>query len=173
MTSRKTNNHGHFLLSPGFLGKDCRTCGPSGGLNFRPSQNIHCLVALAPRCPNAGPARHGVPQIERFEFQISLLCVLRMGVASWGQYQRFRVRSKSKPNERLSKPTNKRSWPSDRCFLQSPERFGRSRQRRILRHAPIVRCVPLNSTSAVNAIGPATQSPPSFQKFSDVTPCAT
>lgn len=96
-----------------------------------------------------------------------------VGVASCVEHRRFRVSEPAKANERLAAATNNRSARSIRFFHQSPECFGRIRQRQTLRPRPIVRCVLPRCISRATAIGPATRLQPSFPKFSSAIRCAT
>lgn len=96
----------------------------------------------------------------------------RVGVCSCVLYRGSSARKPSKANDHLASAPNNRSVKTQRSFLQSPECFGPTRQRLILRLRSIVRCAPRSFGSPANANGPAMRSLQSSKKFSIGTACA-
>lgn len=159
MTPPRELNYFHTLVPPG-------TCPDAEGHNSRvcqsgsqPQRILFCGFAAARR--------------EYFRAGSFWLRSAFVGVASWGQYWRFRGRNKSKQNERSSAIPNSCSVQQDQSFLQFPECFGHTRRRLILRLRPIVRCVQRRCISLATETGPATPSQRSSPKFSHVTKCET
>lgn len=115
--------------------------------------------------PGHSSVEQRVPEIFR-AFQLRRV---EWGLSSCVHYRVSRAPRLSKQAEQHS---NKRSVKSIRSFLQSPECFGRTRQRRTSRLRPIVRSVLRNFGSPASVNGPAMPSPRSWLKFSSVTACA-
>lgn len=87
--------------------------------------------------------------------------VALFGASSWFEYRRRRVSARAKANERSPTFPNNRSVRSIQSFPQSPECFGRTRQRPISRLRPIVRCVQPRCISPATVSGRAMLWPPS------------
>ena len=144
------------------------------------SLNSHADNYGVPRVPCGNSASIRKNRSQRCEFArsvrvtfSSLLVFVALGLRSWVHHQRFHGLEPVKANARLSSIPNNRSVRTDRSFLQSPECFGRTRLRLILRLRPIVRCVRPRCIWPVIASGRAMRSPRSSVKFLNGIRCAT
>lgn len=168
--SRKAHHNSH--RSPASLALACLThVGPRGKtLQGALSHKCHICSLASQGGTSRGCSSNA--RLARSKSSSVPVCVA-LRVASWVHYREPRGEREQHTIQRSPRLPNNRSYLSDRCFLQSPEHFGRARQRLTLRLRPIVRCVQPRCISLVSEIGQATRSRQSFPKFSNDTRCAT
>lgn len=120
----------------------------------------------AARARTAAPllARSAARSARSIPFSVS---ELSGGASCMGTYGRMNFRGRKQPEHLIGK-TNNCSVP---VFRMSPERFGRAKPPRMLLRRPAALSGRLNSILRGSAIGAATLSRPSFQKFSSATRC--
>jgi hypothetical protein len=147
----------YHALAPHSFGVDNRS---KSGTLFQFETRVHGAVHFA-----RGSSARGFA-VSFLVRQSVALCGVRL---SWVHYRGRSARRLPIAITRSPKLANDRSVSIQRFFPQSPECFGRTRQRPILRPRPIVRCAPPKCISLEIGIGQAMLSPRSSEKSSSVT----